>query len=103
MMIGLGCPWRRARQSGQVLESESVGATCSHPVVFSVCDWRLRCISDPPSRKQQVHAIDSGSVKEHVISFFFLSILFLQRPLAINADINKQMNNPQKINFNGAC
>jgi hypothetical protein len=78
-MVGLGCPWRWARQSGQVLESESVGATCSYPVVFL---WlRLRCISYP--RRQAagaVHAIDSDSVKEHGISFFFGPFRFFSVP-----------------------
>jgi len=109
---GLGCPWRSARQSGQVLESESVGATCSHPGCFPL---RLRCISDPPSGKQQagalpVHAIDSDSVKEHGVSFFFGSILicFFSVPKKVihifiaclaTMLINKQMKNALKINF----
>jgi hypothetical protein len=81
-MVGLGCPWRWARQSGQVLESESVGATCSYPVVFL---WlRLRCISYP--RRQAagaVHAIDSDSVKEHGI-FFWVHFVSSAFPVVVN-------------------
>lgn len=45
--------------SGQVLASESVGATCSHPPLFSL----LAATATDPSRKQQqgavpVHAVD---------------------------------------------
>lgn len=53
---GRGREWKG---SGQVLASESVGATCSHPPLFSL----LAATATDPSRKQQqgavpVHAVD---------------------------------------------